>query len=501
MNRRPRTPAPAKDIDLSDIRSRLLHAIAGRTTLSFGEFGRLVPDDLASPEVIDLAYALLREHEVEIVSSGFGSVAPTRTEARADRRFKDGSSSDAFQSYLRDVEQCELLSHSEELLAGKIVSEASRRYLEELMGCLWLQKSVLREWDEAIDGQVGVRSLFRVASGAAKSGHSDFRGELTRVRRELDPLLSVERATLGHAQRGRDRQKIADALLTFDYRREVLYRWQRALEERSDSGRGGSGESNAALCRRVSIVRGARHEYEVARGHLAAGNLRLVLSIALKYRNVGEGLIDLVQEGNAGLLTAVDKYDYQLGYKFSTYATWWIRQAVLRSIGSQIHTVHVPTYVSQGISRLRRAGQDLASESGQRASAGELQEELGVGSEQFERLMQGSRGTVSFDHVVAADSGMRLGDILVDAKTAPPSRLAETSSRAELVEKALDMLPRRERVVVELRFGFNENQQFTLDEVAKILGVSRERVRQLQKRALVRLQGCRLASELVGLFD
>ena len=255
------------------------------------------------------------------------------------------------------------------------------------------------------------------------------------------------------------------------------------------------------LRKRVKAIQKVFNDYEQAKRELSGGNLRLVVSIAKKYRNRGLSFLDIIQEGNTGLMRAVDKYEYRRGYKFSTYATWWIRQAITRAIADHARTIRIPVHMIETMSKLRNISKRLVQELGREPSIEEIAEQAGMSVSEARRVLKISRHPISLDRPVGESEDSYFGDFIEDESAENPVESAGAEMLKDRIEEVLKTLTYREREIIKLRYGIGDGYTYTLEEVGRIFKVTRERVRQVEAKAIRKLQHPVRARKLEGFLD
>ena len=260
-------------------------------------------------------------------------------------------------------------------------------------------------------------------------------------------------------------------------------------------------ETPTSLRNRVRNLKVVYALYQQAKRGLSEGNLRLVVSIAKKYRNRGLSFLDLIQEGNAGLMRAVDKFEYRRGFKFCTYATWWIRQAITRAVADQSRTIRIPVHMVETMSRVRNVSRQLLQELGREPTIEETAKRAGTAVDEARRVLAMSRYPISLDRPVGNSEDSHFGDLLPDSGAENPAIGAAQEMLRGRIAKVLKTLSYREREIIKLRYGLGDGYSYTLEEVGHIFKVTRERIRQIEAKAVRKLQQPSRSQELAGFLD
>jgi RNA polymerase primary sigma factor len=527
--------------------------------LTYDQVNDHLPDDDTNPEKIDQILILLEDQGIELIEEseaeereGGGPAGPVLDdEARAelDLNFLEEEESrridDPVRMYLTQMGEIPLLRREQEIALAKKIEVTRKRFRRKVLECDGALAQVVdtlkrvHSGDLPFDRTVKVsltenlekdKILQRMPHNLRTLEHlmEQNQEEFGRV---LDPTIPEdEKRKLRRQLRIRRRkavtlveelsirtqkvQPLMKKLEQISARMDELERDLEALKcDRSAREERASVEKEltdymmqtleepAGLRKRVEIVRKRFAEYEQAKRDLSGGNLRLVVSIAKKYRNRGLSFLDLIQEGNTGLMRAVDKYEYRRGYKFSTYATWWIRQAITRAIADQARTIRIPVHMIETMSKLRNVSKKLLQEMGREPTIEETARAANISVDETRRVLKISRHPISLDRPVGESEDSYFGDFIEDDSAESPVQAATQEMLKDKIDQVLKTLTYREREIIKLRYGLGDGYTYTLEEVGRIFKVTRERVRQIEAKAVRKLQHPVRSRQLEGFLD
>ena len=517
--------------------------------LTYDDVNAYLPDQDVTPEKLDNLLMALDELGIELLDQAPQpeSARPGQPQLKIFPPAKDDDgpslvlkpdemekklNSDPIRLYLAQMSQIPLLDRAEEIALAKKIEVTRKRFRRTLLSCDYAMRATVQVLMQVYKGQLPFdrtikvsltealtkeQILARMPHNLATMEHlldlnrRDFAQLIRRsatpaeraaarrlfLRRRRKCLQLVEELSL----RSRRIQPLMRQLEEFAERMEeirtrlaTIQHDPAARDERADLRRELRDlmlmtlESPRSLRQRCTLCRRQFVEYEAAKRQLSSGNLRLVVSIAKKYRNRGLTFLDLIQEGNTGLMRAVDKYEYRRGFKFSTYATWWIRQAITRAIADQARTIRIPVHMIDVLSKLRNIQKRLLQELGREGTTEEIADLSGQPVEEVKRILDIGRHPVSLDRPVGDSEDASFGEFIEDHGSESPVHSANHVILRQKIDGILKTLTWREREIIRLRYGLQDGYTYTLEEVGRIFKVTRERVRQIEAKAVRKLQ-------------
>lgn len=511
--------------------------------LTYDEVNQYLPDEASDSVRLNRLLVELEQHGIRlqehdtppVTEEGYGPSEEDLKESAEDLAALkieniSRNTTDPIRMYLAQMSEIPLLSREDEIRLAKRIEITRKQFRRQILSCDFAMRMTVQTLKQVYLGELPFDRTIKVSLTeqltkeqiSARMPHNlktierlmrenkeDFsllirksvpelekrQAKSRYMRRKQKLLLLVEELSLRTRRVQPLLQQMADMARRMNDLRAKLQRTsqlddnsRRALKEELRRLIVLCGESPESLTTRVENSQNLYDSFEEAKRQLSSGNLRLVVSIAKKYRNRGMGFLDLIQEGNTGLIRAVEKYEYRRGFKFSTYATWWIRQAITRAIADQARTIRIPVHMIDVLTRLRNIQRQLLQEHRRFPTAEEVAAVANMEVAEVRRVLDIGRSPISIDRPVGEDADCNFSEFLEDASHESPIRTVSNGLLRQKIETLLKTLTFREREIIRLRYGLGDGYSYTLEEVGRIFKVTRERVRQIEAKAVQKLQ-------------